>query len=548
VKASKTVKRLTERESDGYKIVLTADRTLMSEYNGGIFLGFSACVPRGLIPDKLYFSLFCPSVETSEDGAVKYAPCGTRKIEATLLNNGFEGEDMIVAHPEHLDKVIGSKTKVVGITENDPLGIGPATSTFTQLFGREAYMAVKFRELLSHPTIQRYKPKIVVGGAGAWQLEDSEIRSRLGIDCVVIGEGERLVGSIFEKAINGEQLPGVVYGEVVDEDEIPLIKKPTIDGIVEIARGCGRGCDFCIPTLQRYRCLSIDHILKEIEVNLRAGRRPLLHAEDVLRYKAKSLEVNKEAVINLFKNVKNYPGVESVGISHFALSSVASAPELIEEISNILEVGKNGGWISGQTGIETGSPRLIRDHMMGKCKPFNPEDWPQVVVEAFETLSENSWVPCATLIIGLPGETEKDIDLTIDLIERLRAFKSLIVPLFLVSEGGLKGRAESFSVEKMTPKHSELFLKCWEHNLDWGDTLLREYSLTKGRGKGYGIRLVFSYGIKQAKELIRKCRNDYEYNLPAMIRDAREGRTNVAPLPIRFIYKLMPSKRSIIGD
>ena len=531
---------MAEKEDcGGYKIVLTADRTLMSEYNGGLFLGFCACVPRGLIPDKLYFSLICPSVETNENGSVKYAPCGSRKIEAALLNNGFRREDVIVVHPEHLDKVIGSNTKVVGITENDPLGMGPATSTFTQLFGGEAYMAVKFRELLSHPAIQRYKPKIIVGGAGAWQLEDSEIRDRLGIDCVVIGEGERVVGSIFEKAVNGEQPPEVVYGEVLDEDEIPLIKEPTIDGVIEIARGCGRGCDFCIPTLQRYRCLSIDHILKEVEVNLRAGRRPLLHAEDVLRYRAKGLEINNEAVINLFKTVKNYPGVGSVGISHFALSSVASAPDLIEEISNILDVGKDGGWLSGQTGIETGSPRLIRDHMMGKCKPFSPEDWPQVVVEAFEILSENSWVPCATLIIGLPGETERDIDLTIDLVEELRAFKSLVVPLFLISEGGLKERAESFSVEKMTPKHSELFLRCWEHNLDWGETFLKEYFITKGGWKGYGLRLVFSSGIKQGKKLICKCQNDYEYDLPAMIRDAREGKINAAPLPISFIYNLI---------
>ena len=533
---------MAKQEADGYKIVLTADRTLMSEYNGGIFLGFSACVPMGLIPDKLYFSLLCPSVETNEDGSVKYAPCGTRKIEAALLDYGFKREDVIVAHPEHLEKVVGSSTKVVGVTENDPLGMGPATSTFTQLFGGEAYMAVKFRELLNNPAIQRYKPKIVVGGAGAWQLENREVRRKLGIDCVVIGEGEKVVGSLFEKAINGEQLQEVVYGEVVDEDEMPLIKQPTIDGIIEIARGCGRGCDFCVPTLQRFRCLSIDHILKEVEVNLRAGRRPLLHAEDVLRYKAKGLEVNKEAVINLFKTVKSYPGVDSVGISHFALSSVASAPDLVEEISNILDAGKDGGWLSGQTGIETGSPRLIRDHMMGKCKPFEPEDWPHVVIDAFEVLSENSWVPVATLIIGLPGETEKDIDLTIDLIEELSTFKSLIVPLFLVSEGGIKDRAESFSVEKMTPKHSELFLKCWEHNLHWGDTFLKEYFVTQGGGKGYGLRLVFSYAIKQGKKLIRKCQNDYESDLPAMIKDARNGKISVAPLPIRFIYRLLKSK------
>jgi len=533
---------LVEKAGGGYKIVLTADRTLMSEYNGGIFLGFSACVPRGLIPDRLYFSLFCPSVEVNEDWSAKYAPCGTRKVEAALLNNGFKRENVIVAHPEHLEKVVGSNTKVIGITENDPLGMGPATSTFTQLFGGEAYMAVKFKELLNHPAVQTHKPKIVVGGPGAWQLEDKEIRNRLGIDCVVIGEGEKVVGSIFEKALNSEPLPEVVYGEVVPENDIPLIREPTIDGIIEIARGCGRGCDFCVPTLQRYRCLSIDHILKEIEVNLRAGRRPLLHAEDVLRYKAKGLEVNKEAVINLFKTVKNYPGVESVGISHFALSSVASAPDLVEEISNILDLGKEGGWLSGQTGIETGSPQLIKDHMMGKCKPFKPEDWPCVVMNAFEILSENSWVPCATLIIGLPGETEKDIDLTIDLIEELRSFKSLIVPLFLVSEGGIKDRAESFTVKKMTPKHSELFLKCWEHNLDWGDTFLKEYFVTQGGGKGYGLRVVFSYAIKQGKKLIKKCRNEYEYDLPAMIKDARNGKINVAPLPIRFIYRLLQSK------
>ncbi len=168
--------------------------------------------------------------------------------------------------------------------------------------------------------------------------------------------------------MRGEQLPGIVYGEVVDEDSIPLIREPTIDGIIEIARGCGRGCAFCVPTLQRYRCLSVDHILKEVEVNLRAGRRPLLHAEDVLRYKAKGLTVNKEAVIDLFKKVRNYPGVDSVAISHFALSSVASAPDLIEEISYILDVGLNGPWISGQTGLGNRQPAADKVTYGGKMQ------------------------------------------------------------------------------------------------------------------------------------------------------------------------------------
>jgi radical SAM superfamily enzyme YgiQ (UPF0313 family) len=534
---------LARKAHEGYKIVLTADRTLMSEYQGGIFLGFSACAPKGLIPDWLYFSMLCPSVPVNGDGSVKYAPCGTRKVEAALLNHGFKREDVIVAHPEHLDKVVGAKTRVIGITENDPLGIAPATSTFTQLFDGEAYMNLKFKELLNHPAVKKYKPKIIVGGPGAWQLENREARRGLGVDCVVVGESEKVAGSLFESAVDGKALPEVVHGDVVETEEIPLIKEATIDGIIEVARGCGRGCDFCVPTLQRYRCLPIKDILKEVEVNLRAGRRPLLHAEDVLRYKAKGLEVNPEAVVDLFKTVRSYPGVNSVAMSHFALSSIASAPEVVEEISNILGAGEDGGWLSGQTGVETGSPRLIEANMKGKCKPFEPEDWPQVVVDAFSIMAENWWVPCATLIIGLPGETEKDLDLTIDLLDRLKRFKSLIVPLFLVSMGGLKDKTESFNIKNMTPKQAELFLKCWEHNIDWGQNLLQEYFLTKSGVKGYGLRFLFSYGSNQAKKLIRRCKEEYNYDIVAMIRDERSGKTTIGPAPIRFIYKYLHQNR-----
>jgi radical SAM superfamily enzyme YgiQ (UPF0313 family) len=528
-----------EKINNGFKVVLTADRTLMSEYNSAIFLGFSACIPHGIIPDKIYFSLFCPSVPVNEDGAVKYAPCGTRKIEATLLNNGFNREDVIVAHPEHLDKVIGSNTKILCITENDPLGMGPATSTFTQLFGGEAYMAAKFKEILNHPAVQKYKPRIIVGGAGAWQLEEAEKRKTLGVDCVVIGEGENAVNSLLNKDAIDAPLPEVVYGPIVEEPDIPTIQGGTIDGIIEIARGCGRGCAFCQPTLQLYRCLSIENILKEVDVNLKFGRRPLLHAEDVLRYKAKGFEVNKPAVKELFNRVYHHPGVKSIGISHFALSSVASAPDLLEDLSAIIEVGEDSDWMSGQCGIETGSPKLIKNLMAGKAKPFAPEEWPKVVEDAFHILNENNWVPLSTLIIGLPGEEEEDVQLTIDLVTRLRECKSLIVPLFMVEEGGLKGKASSFTIDKMTRKQGELFLECWEHNLQWSDTFLKEYFLTKGGGKGYGVKLVFSYGIKQGKKLIHQCQKDYECDLPAMIKDAKEGKISVAPLPVRFLYKLL---------
>ncbi|MFH1329031.1 MAG: radical SAM protein, partial [Candidatus Bathyarchaeota archaeon] len=169
--------------SDGYKIVLTYGRTLMSEYHGQAFLGFGSCMPKGLMPDEIFFTYLCPNVETNEDGSVKYAQLGTRKIEAALVNYGFKPEDIIIMHPDYLHNAIGPKTKVVGLSEHDPLGFGPPTSTFTSLLGGEAYNAYKFKELLSHPLIKKYRPKIILGGSGSWQLKDEKLRKELGIDC-----------------------------------------------------------------------------------------------------------------------------------------------------------------------------------------------------------------------------------------------------------------------------------------------------------------------------------------------------------------------------
>ncbi|MCD6593522.1 hypothetical protein J7L00_05510, partial [Candidatus Bathyarchaeota archaeon] len=177
----------------------------------------------------------------------------------------------------------------------------------------------------------------------------------------------------------------------------------------------------------------------------------------------------------------------------------------------------------------------------GKCKPFTPDDWPQVVLEAFDILARNNWVPCATLIMGLPGETERDVEYTISLVEKLRPFKSLIVPLFLVAMGGLKGKTRSFTVEDMTVKHTMLLLECWEHNFKWAPTLIEEWTnlSIKNPILRRGLRIVLSYGIRQSERLIRICRDEYDYNLKEMIEDARKGEIKIAPLPVRFIYNLL---------
>ncbi len=514
----------------------------MSEYGGGIFLGFSACIPNGIVPDWLYFNLFCPPIKVNPDGSAPVAPCGTRKLESALLDADFGRDEIVVAHPEHLSKVVGPDTKILGITENDPLGIGPATSTFTQILNGEPFMRIKFREVLADETVRKYRPKIVVGGPGSWQLGDPEVRKQMGIDCVVMGEAEKVAPALFRRIMAGETVPTQVMGEVTPIEEISNLKGATVDGIVEIARGCGRGCEFCVPTLAKFRCMNIDKILADVDVNIAAGRQPLLHAEDVLRYGAKGIDVNPEKVLELFRRVSQRPGVTTVGISHFALASALSAPQVIEEISRMLELTPRK-WLSGQTGIETASPALMAKFMVGKCRPFRPEQWADVVTQSFGLLEDNYWLPCGTIIMGLPGETEKDAAMTLELMDRISGYKSLVVPLFFVATGDLN-EGESFTVGRMTRTHAELFLKCWQHDLrwareiipEWGDAAIRNHMTMPI------LRLVLDFGISEVEELIELCKEDYDYDLNAMLAAHKRGEFSMKPVTARSVIHMIQAK------
>jgi len=452
------------------KIVLTADRTLMSEYNKNVFLGFAACAPK-FIPGWLYTKIFCPPVD-EVDGRVKNGHCGQRKIEASLLNNGFSEKDVAVIRPERLDKIVDNETKVLCVTTHDPLGLGPASSTFSDLGGREPYTSYYFRKLVTDPIIRKHNLYVIVGGSGAWQLTDERIMAKLGIDSVVVGEGEITAVDLIEKAFNGEKLPSVVEGEVVPLEEIPLIKNPTLNGLIEICRGCGRGCRFCNPTMLNYRCQTMEKILKEAKLNVDAGNGIIFHAEDTLRYKAKGFVPDEKAVMTLFSEGKKL--TDNVGMSHFAYASVMAKPILVEKLAELLEAGsKKYPFVSAQVGLETGSPRIIAKYMKGKVKPFKPEEWPEVVTEAHKLMHDNNWVPVDTLIFGLPGEKPEDIQKTIDLMHDLSEYKSLIVPLYFVPIGNLQGKG-FFRTKHNLTEHWQLLAACINHTIKWSYRILDE--------------------------------------------------------------------------
>lgn len=455
----------------GAEVLLTADQTLMSDYHHNIFVGFGTCVPSNIVPDWLYRFLFFPPIKT-KDGIPSAAPYGLRKIEAQLLSEGIEA---LTVAPTDLKRWI-DKAKVLGIYVMDPFGLGPASSTFASIFHKEPFLAQYFRALLNREEVKRAKKrglKIIVGGPGVWQFNyRPEFPKKYGIDCIVKGEAEKVVGRVFRDALQGKSLPehfNVSVTEVPKVQEIPEIVNPSINGLVELGRGCCRGCEFCSVTLRPLRWYPFDKIMREIDVNMKVGGMSwsCLHAEDVMLYGSKDIWPKDEKLIKLHELAVKKTG--STSWSHSSLASVAAKPDLFSKVSEI--ICQKQPWWGAEIGIETGSPTLAKKIMPAKARPFNPEEWPDVVRTGMGLMHDNNMVPASTLIVGLPEETEKDLIQTIELVDDLRCMRSLIVPLFFVPMGRLRSK-DWFKDDIMSDLHRELIIRCVRHDMSWIDELI----------------------------------------------------------------------------
>lgn len=464
---------------------------------------------------EVLFRMVFKKVPLYDDGRAVLVPQGLRRIEAAIIRSGvLRREEVVVTIPENLERFISDETKIIGVTTFDPLGRGPASTTISGPLGivhEESFNAYYFRRLIKSKVVQQARSRgvvVVVGGPGAWQLGYDEMEE-LGIDIVIEGEGElifpKIIASMFKGSLRCPTRVVAGFRDAPKAEEIPPLLGGTVGGLVEVSRGCGRGCEFCAPTLRRLRHRPLEAIVRDVNTNVISGQRSVcLHAEDVLRYGTFALVPDHGRVVELFMKVKSVAGLESVGISHAELASIASSPSTVKAVSEILNLERDA-WLGFQTGIETGSGSMIERYMCKKAAPFKPTEWRSVVESAFSICDEYNWVPAATLIVNLPGETESDILNTIELVESLNTYRSFIVPLLFVPITGSGGKPMRF-LEDAKHYHLELYRIIWRHNLRWMEELANDYSRKNSPAVRFAvrsaIRFVTTYLNKKAEEVI----------------------------------------------
>jgi radical SAM superfamily enzyme YgiQ (UPF0313 family) len=493
----------------GKLIVLTAPLTESIDHAGYFIQMALASLPKWLefVLNKRYPNW--REVERNEDGSARYMPAGVRVLEKSLLRE-YASDEVVACFPDDLDKFIGPKTRVVAVSTHNPLGVTFAAGVYTSIYGsskeplNSIYTRVMFDKIRSSPHRKNFQ--VVVGGSGGWQITQTNTYEELGVDCVAEGRSESAdTLRLFQKAIVGETLPRKInLVHPTSRDAILFPDKRTTFGVVEMTTGCGRRCQFCVPDLNPQIDMPKARILDAVRANVRQGNKVIsLATEDMFIWGQVHTETpfffpNREALVDLYTEIVNTPGVEHHLLSHCTMAPFVVDPELIRQLSEVLlpKSPMHLPLLSSHPqkkalipliGLETGSVRMARQIMPSKGVPFSIDDWPSVVLESLRVANQNNWFPMMTLIVGNPGETDQDVQETLDLVyemERRGLFAFLIPSIFTpLHDTRMEHQTGVTHTRQLSPLQWQLLMKCWKHNLRpgqyswWGPIAWRVGSL-----------------------------------------------------------------------
>jgi radical SAM superfamily enzyme YgiQ (UPF0313 family) len=422
----------------GAAIVLTAPLTESIDH-AGFFIQMSLASIPGWMEwaiDKKYPTW--RTVPTTAEGRAGTAPAGLRVLEAVLARE-FGVDQVVVCYPEQLPEFIGERTRVVAVSTHNPLGTTFAAGVYASIFGssREPVNAMYARRMFDtiRACRQRHRFAVILGGSGAWQIEETGTEGEFGIDTVVSGRAESPeVVDLFRRALAGEPLPRKLDAQHPrDAGQLVVPEARTSFGVVEMTTGCGRRCAFCQPDLNPRISVPKAPIMNAVRANVAAGNHQIsLATEDMFVWRTDEAGLpffvpNRSELLDLYRSIIDYPGVEQITLSHATIAPALVDPDLIAELSDMLldrspiqlkavSTHPEHRALAPLIGIETGSVRVARQIMAGKALPFDIKNWPHIVLNGLEILNRHNWFPVCTLIVGSPGETDEDSMATLDLL------------------------------------------------------------------------------------------------------------------------------------
>ncbi len=452
------------------KVVLVADRTLSADYKI-LFEGIFATMQTTKVPSAAMRSFVAPRAKTDAHGRAVQSPLGLRRVEAGLLTyNGLTADEVVVTTPERLESLLGPEVKIVCFSSSDPLGRGMSNTTTTNFWGGELYTRYFSRQTLSMllKAKERHGFKVIGGGAGAWQWKQyPDPTAQACLDCVYEGYFEDSGPELFDAVLNGRAAQKHIIAAKTGADRICPIRGASLLGIIELSRGCGRGCHFCTIAHKKMEHLPHDLILSDLETNVAAGVRSVVSgSEDFFRYGATGLKPDFDKLRELLVEMKRVKGLSFMQIDHANITSLAQmTDEQLAEIRRLLTWEAKSKYLWVNMGAESANGRLVAANCPGKVAPYRAEDWEGLLYQTAERMTRNDYFGVFSLVLGLPGETPDDVARTRKFVRFLEKQNAVVFPVFYEPYAPAEIEAgKRFTLAKMSHEQLELYQACYEIN------------------------------------------------------------------------------------
>ncbi len=264
------------------------------------------------------------------------------------------------------------------------------------------------------------KIKIIVGGVHPTIFPQHFLISHKA-DIVVMHEGEETFEELLKKFSKNQSIKkvrGIAYNEkgkvkltppkkqICDLDAMPFLNhgyflnKESKKAFFFSSRGCPNNCSFCSASVHwgRYwRMRSPKNVVDEIEMVIK--KYPKI---DELRFMDDTFTLDNQRVIDICKEM----------VKRKIRVKWRCSGRVYPISAEMIKWMEKAGCIMISFGVETGSPRLLKD--IGKNQTV------EQVLNTFKIVYENSKItPEMFIILGFPGESETTVNETIDLIKKI---------------------------------------------------------------------------------------------------------------------------------
>jgi len=262
--------------------------------------------------------------------------------------------------------------------------------------------------------LKNRKPGLIIGLMGCTaQAYKEKAAGKAPILDFVCGPGnEHEIPAIIKKVMTSHRM--VIATDKVDKPRPELFPKFRTEGTfasVSISEGCNNFCSYCIvPYVRgRERSRAVKDIIKEVEdLATRGFKEIMLLGQNVNSYGRSTIHDSRSTkFVSLLESINSIDGIERIRFmtSHPKDASI----ELFEAMRDLKKIDKRL-----HLPVQSGSNRILKLMNRGYTKERY-----QKLIKMYRSLVPQGEVT-TDIIVGFPGETEKDFKDTVSLIKSTR--------------------------------------------------------------------------------------------------------------------------------